>query len=458
MKKADVMKNRITLRQEQQAWYVTAFNQFEEQLNGDTNASIHTIRKDAIARFSQLGFPHLRQEEWRYTDITPLLQHRFHLSSGRTRISGIHIEDFLFEGLDTYRMAFVNGCYSEPLSTVDGLPPGLLIDPFERGMALHPELIENYFASIADYREEPFTALNTAFTSSGSIIRVRKNCQIQTPIHLLYLSSAEEGTYMMSPRNLLIAEENSEITLIESSYSLNNHVHFTNLVSEMILKENATVNYLSIQNEGKSSFRFNTVQVHQANHTRFRSLGIDLGGRLVRNNLKVVLDGEDGECELSGFSLSTGEQVIDNHTYVDHSRPGCRSNEMYKGILDGKSRGVFSGTVLVRPDAQKTQALYQNKNLLLSQDAVVNSKPQLKIFADDVRCSHGATIGQLDEEAVFYLQQRGIDRERAISLLRYAFAADVFNKIPLDPVRVKVDQLVLEKFNQAKGGDHEPGK
>jgi len=308
--------------------------------------------------------------------------------------------------------------------------------------------LENYLAKYANYKEETFTALNTAFTNDGVFISIPENLRVDNPIQILNISVKSDSNFISFPRNLIIAEKNSKVQIVESFYHLSPNTYFNNSVSEIVVKENAKVDYVKIQDESQKSFSISNTQVYQERDSVFSSVSIDLGGKLVRNNLNVHMDAENCETSLAGFYLVSSSQLIDNHTTVEHAKPHCQSNELYKGILDDHSKAVFSGTVHVLRDAQKTNAFQENKNLLLSEDAEVNSKPQLKIFADDVRCTHGATIGQLDEEAVFYLRQRGISEKNAYSMLHQAFAADVFNYINIDPVRVKVEQLVMEKFKQ----------
>ena len=427
-------------------WYLESFNTFEDQLNGEKNTPFHQIRKNAISKFSDIGFPSLRVEEWRYTDISSLLKHRFPL----TKTGAYHkldLNKYGFAGLETSLLVFVNGQFSEDLSKIQINFPGLIIDNLANVLNKNLPEVENYLSKYAQFNDETFTALNTAFATEGVFIFVPTNVEIDIPIHILNISDSKEP-FVSHPRHLIIAENNSNVKIVESFYGNSDLVYFNNPVSEVVLKENSFVNYTKIQNESEQAYLISNMFVHQERSSNFTANSIDLGGALVRNNLNVKLNDENCETNLYGFYMVNGTQLIDNHTNMDHAKPHCQSNELYKGILADKSKGVFSGAVHVRQNAQKTNAFQKNKNLLLSEDAEINSKPQLKIFADDVRCTHGATIGQLNDEAIFYLQQRGVKKENALSMLRYAFAADVFNNISIDSVRLKVDQLVMEKFNR----------
>jgi Fe-S cluster assembly protein SufD len=310
----------------------------------------------------------------------------------------------------------------------------------------NPDLIKTYLTRYASYREEPFIALNTAFAREGTFIFVPDNTILEEPIHVINISDPGQVTFQSHPRNLIIIGKNSQVSLVESLNHLSDNVYFQNSVSEVLVRENAIVDHIKIQDESKLSFRIATTQVQQEQSSVYHAFSIDLGGALVRNNLNIGLTGENAEANLFGFYLINGKQHLDNHTNIDHLVPNCNSNELYKGILDGKSRAVFSGTIFVEKNAQKTNAFQSNKNLLLSNEAEIDSKPQLKIFADDVKCSHGATIGQIDDQALFYLRQRGISLEDAHILLRQAFAVDVFEKIRIPAAKEYINDLVTERL------------
>jgi Fe-S cluster assembly protein SufD len=321
----------------------------------------------------------------------------------------------------------------------------MIVTNLEHGLQDYPKIVNKYLAKYSDYRQEPFTALNTAFAREGLFLHVPADLILEEPLHILHVSDPQNKPFQTHPRHLLVIEKNSQVKIIESHHSLSTGPLFHNSVAEIVLKEGSRLDLIKIQDDNLHSFR---TQVYQEKQSSLNSIHFDLGGAIVRNNLTVTLNGENCESNLFGFYLTTGNQLIDNHTTIEHLKPQCQSNELYKGILSGKSRGVFGGTIYVERDAQKTNAFQSNKNLLLSPDADVNSKPQLKIFADDVKCTHGATIGQLDEKAIFYLQQRGISAEQAQNLLRLAFASEVVDKIPLDDTRRFVQEMIENRLKK----------
>lgn len=429
-------------------WYVSNFNRFRDRLNGEKESFFFEIRQDAISRFSRLGFPNSQNEEWKYTNISPLLEHQFQLETKRPNFDNLNLNKFLIDGLTGNLLVFVNGIFAPELSNAGSNLSGLIIGNLSDLILEHPELAEKYLSKFSDYKNDAFTALNTAFALEGAAIIIPENTQMEKPIQILNISGMNKSNLVSFPRNLFLVGKNSNVQVVESSIHLSNNIYFNNTVSEIIIQENGAMDYYKIQDEDTKSYLISNTYVHQHKDSRFKSINIDLGGAIVRNNLNIKMAGENCETDLFGFYITTGSQLIDNNTNITHEKPNGTSKELYKGILDGKSKGVFSGTVLVERDAQKTSAFQGNKNLLLSADAEINSKPQLKILADDVRCTHGATIGQIDEEALFYLRQRGLSKKNALDLLHYAFAADVFKNISLNPVRDKVDRLVKNKFAQ----------
>lgn len=429
-------------------WYVANFRRFENSLNGETTAPFHTIRQEAIARFAELGFPTTRNEEWKYTSISPLLKRGFTPGEDFADISAQKLKKFAFKGLEENVVVLINGRYSGAFSTFRGDQEGILVEGMAAAFARHPRLISNYLAKYADYQQEPFVALNTAFTLDGVFISIPEGSVIEQPIHLLNISAPTGNNFFSNPRILVVAGKNSRVQIVETHDHLSEHSCFVNQVTEIVLEENALVDHVKIQDENLQTYHIANRQVHQEKGSNYSSVNIDLGGMLVRNNLNVRLNEENCEAHLIGFYLGKDNQHIDNHTFMDHAMPNCHSNELYKGILDDKSRGVFNGKILVRKDAQKTNAYQNNKSLLLSDFATMNAKPQLEIFADDVKCSHGATVGELDEEALFYLRTRGITLEKAQAILQYAFAGDVFSYIKIGAVREKLDEILHERLSK----------
>jgi Fe-S cluster assembly protein SufD len=339
-------------------------------------------------------------------------------------------------------LVFVNGRYSENLSSpgeLDGVKLGSLAEVLQ----MKPEIVQPHLGQYANLEEHAFNSLNTALMRDGAFVHVMKGKTAEKPIHLLFVSTAHAEPATSHPRNLIVAESQSQATIVESYVSVGPDVYLTNPVTEIILGDGAVLDHYKLQDESRRAFHVATMQYRQDRNSSLRSHSITLGGVLVRNNLTAVLDGEGAECTLNGLYLVMGEQHIDNHTRLEHAKPHCSSRELYKGILDDKSRGVFHGRILVHKGAQKTDSKQTNNNLLLSDEALINTKPQLEIYADDVKCTHGATIGQLDQDAIFYLRSRGIGEKAARSLLIYAFASEIVGRVKVEALRAKLDQFLL---------------
>ena len=427
-------------------WYLELFQKFEQNMNGGTSEPVHAIRREAIAQFDQLAFPTMRDEDWKYTDLRPLTQVNFGLLPG-AGITGAQIRKFLPKTGNDHLMVFLDGIFQEDISRGAVKAGQVVIQSLKQFRKENPEANELYFARNSKNENNSFTALNTAFHDDGVVVLAGKNAVFENPVHILYVSSMTDGKGMSSPRNLIVADVNSQIKLIETYASLGDNPHFTNAVTEIIVKANASVEHFCIQRENKASFHISSGYVVQESDSRYKSHGFNFGGKLVRKNIKANLDGQGIECILNGLYVGTEDQHIDNHTSIDHARPNCHSDELYKGILDDRAHGVFNGRIMVRPDAQKTNAIQSNNSVLLSDQASIDTKPQLEIFADDVRCTHGATIGQLDDDAYFYLRSRGIDKLTARKLLIYAFASDVIDRVEIEPVRAYLADLLAEKLH-----------
>jgi Fe-S cluster assembly protein SufD len=341
-------------------------------------------------------------------------------------------------------MVFVNGAFAEDLSSFAGLPDGVRVSSLARAIKSGSELAEHNLGTIARFDQHAFTALNTAFISDGALVELAPNAVIDKPIHLLFVS---DGDGVSHPRNLIVAGRHSQAVFVESYVSLRDGEYFTNAVTEMVLGDGSHIDHYKIQRESETAFHVGTVQVREARDSQLHSFSFATGGSLARTNIYTSLDGDAATCTLNGLYLTDGTQHIDNQTSIEHIAPNCPSHEVYKGVLDGRSHGVFNGKVYVHPEAQKTDGKQSNNNLLLSPSARVDTKPQLEIFADDVKCTHGATVGRLDEVAMFYLNSRGIGRDTARTLLTYAFAADVLETIELEPLRRELEKLVLARFS-----------
>jgi Fe-S cluster assembly protein SufD len=425
--------------------YLEAFER-HHQVPG-TPAWLKQLQQEAMNRFSELGFPSTRHEEWKYTNVAPIARQPFHIADSSPRgVSAKSLKSIRIPGLKGPRLVFIDGRFAEKFSSLGRLPKGVKIQNLAAAMNEDPEFIERHIARYVSFRENPFVSLNTALLQDGACILIGRNVTVRTPVHLLFLSSGEGEPGVSFPRNLIVAAEGSSLDLVEHYAGLNGGGYFTNAVTEIAQGENAVVNYYKIQEERRNAFHIATVQVRQSRSSRFSSHSISMGGALVRNDINAVLDGEGAECTLNGLYTLDGEQHEDNHTRIEHARPHCASHELYKGILDGNSTGVFNGKIYVHKDAQKTDAKQTNKNLLRSENASINTKPQLEIFADDVKCTHGATIGQLDEEAVFYLRARGIGEEEARNLLTCAFARDIIGRVKIEAIRMKLETDLMRRL------------
>jgi Fe-S cluster assembly protein SufD len=429
------------------AGYLSDFEQFEK--DGATGAAswVHQLRKAAIARFAELGFPTTRHEEWKYTAVAPIAKVPFtrvgHEGPAPLSWALEHLSFGLSEGA---RLVFVNGHYSREFSSLRALPDGVRVGSLAAALTADRERIEPHLAGHARYQDHAFVALNTAFIEDGAFLYVPPGKVVGDPIHLLFISTARGTATASHPRNLIVAGNNSQVPIVETYVGTEKAVYFTNAVTEIVVGENAAIDHYTLQRESAEAFHVATLQVHQARSSTFASHSIALGGALVRNDVNVVLDGEGSECTLNGLYMVTGQQHVDHHTRIDHARPHCLSRQLYKGVLDGKARGVFDGKIVVHPAAPKTDARQTNKNLLLSGDALIDTKPQLEINNNDVKCTHGSTIGRLDEDAIFYLRSRGIGLEAARSLLTYAFASEIINGIKVEPLRAKLDNLVATRL------------
>jgi len=424
--------------------YLSSFAQLQKELEGKQPPWLQQIRQAAISRFSDLGFPTSRQEEWKYTKVDPIRRTLFRPAAYEPNgLTTERLTGLTFCNLQCPRLVFLNGHYSAELSSLKGLPKTVQVKSVAGVLEQDPDLVKPHLTQHARYEDHPFVALNTALIQDGALVHVPKGEVIQEPIHLLFLSTAAEEAVAVHPRNLILVEGNSQVTIVESYIGLHQGVYFTNSVTEIVAAENTVVDHYKLHQESKKAFHIATLQVYQDRSSNVRTFNATLGGELTRNEVNVVLDGEGAECHLDGLYLISGTQHVDNHTRLEHAKPHCDSREIYKGILDEKATGVFHGRIVVRPGAQKTDSKQTNNNLLLSDGALINTKPQLEIYADDVKCTHGATIGQLDPDALFYLRSRGIDRTTARSLLIYAFASQVVNRIKVDLVRTELDDYLF---------------
>ncbi len=407
---------------------------------------LREARRAAMERFAELGFPTRRMEEWRFTSVAPIAETVFAPPEGPSPLRMETVRPWTFP--ESHRLVFVDGFLAEGLSDLAGLPPGVTVGGLDDAFDGAPEVVDAHLARHASFQDHAFVALNTALFTGGAFVHVPRGVAVARPVHLLFLSSAPALPAVTYPRVLVVAEEAAQLTVVESYVGLGRGAYFTCPVTEIVVGEGAVVSHVKVQREGRGAYHVATQQLHQGRSGSFGSHSISLGGRLVRNDVNADLAGEGGSTVLNGLYLAEDEQHVDTHMRVEHMVPRCESHELYKGILDGRSSAVFNGLIRVRPGAQKTNAKQSNRNLLLSREAVANSNPQLEIFADDVKCTHGSTVGQLDDDAIFYLRSRGISREAATSILTYAFASEVVGRIPVAPVRESLERVLFERLPQ----------
>jgi Fe-S cluster assembly protein SufD len=411
--------------------------EYREQRADREPGWVGRIRRTGMERFREAGFPTVREEAWKYTNVAPFVKIPYQ-AAPRERETFARSPLPLPAGAGA-QIVVVNGRYAPELSSVGLLTGGLEVASLADAIATRPDVIEARLATIA--RDgNAFADLNSAFLEDGVFVRIPASTAVAEPIHLVFLSEPVFGPTVSHPRNLVIAEAGSQAAIVETFLGTAGEPYFTNTVTEIVLEDGAILDFSKLEREGDAAFHVATTAVSVGRNANFTSHSISLGGALARNDLNVRLDAEGADCTLNGLFLGNGRQLLDNHTLIDHARPHGTSRELYKGILDGKSRGIFHGKIIVRPDAQKTDAMQTNKNLLLSREALVNSEPALEIFADDVKCRHGSTIGQLDAAAMFYLRSRGIGEDEARSLLVYAFASDVASRIRVAPLRELVER------------------
>jgi len=413
------------------------------------SAWLAKLRRSAIERFSELGFPTTREEDWKYTSVDPIAKLDFDLP----RRNGVKIatQDLLslsFADGARNRLVFIDGIYSAEHSTTTDLPPAMRVQSLAELLTQDPDLVAPWLGRYAGFYARSFVALNTAFMEDGAVVLVPKGCRLEEPVHVVFVSTGVNRPVVLHPRNLIVCAEGSEVKIIEAYTGLGNGVYFVNPVTEIAAAAESVIDHYRLQREGERAFHVGAISARLERAATLMSHNLTLGGALVRNDVCAILGGQGAECNLDGLYLTGDEQHIDNHTEIDHEQPRASSRELYKGILRGRARGVFNGKILVREAAQKSDARQINKNLLLSKDAVVNSKPQLEIHADDVKCSHGSTIGQLDRDALFYLRSRGIGADDSRSLLSYAFAAEILNRVKVVSLRARLEEYLLTQFGR----------
>lgn len=428
---------------------ISSFIAFEDNIN--VNDPVHDIRSEAIKNFELKGFPSRREEAWKYTSLNNLQKVDFSVFPKQEKtLEYKDIKKYFLHEIDTYKIVFVDGIYSSYLSetTHDGVDVCLMSSALTKPM--YRQIIELYFNKVAN-TEESLTSLNTAFSKEGAYIYIPKNKAPRKPIQILHLATGNEASLMLQPRNLIIAEENAELQVIERHQSLTSNEVFTNSVTEIFAAKDARVDYYKVQNDNENASLVDNTYIDQKERSVVRVHTFSFGGKLTRNNLNFYQNGEHIDSTMKGVTLLDGKQHVDHYTLVHHAQPNCESHQDYKGIFDGRSTGVFNGKILVDKIAQKTDAFQQNNNVLISDTATINTKPQLEIFADDVKCSHGCTIGQLDEDALFYLQSRGIPKKEAGALLMYAFANNVLESVRIPELKTRITRIIANKLGVQLG-------
>jgi Fe-S cluster assembly protein SufD len=423
------------------------FGEFELGLNGASKLPFHQKRREAIATFEKLGFPTIRHEEWKYSNVAQLIKQDFAFKLA-TDFGKTEVETMAIPNLEGNILYFINGVYDASLSTIVSPATELLILPFSEAAAQQPELLNTHFAQNTNNDNEAFTALNTAFANDGVVIHVPDNKVVTESIILRFISDARTTKVASQPRNLIVVGKNSEVKIAEAYRTLGTQTSFTNTVTEIVVNQNANVQHYKVQNETDAAYHIGTTQVRQLDNSHFYSVTVTLNGGFVRNNLNIRIDGQHCEAFMYGLYFPNGKQHVDNHTLADHAQPNSYSNELYKGILTDKATGVFNGKIFVREDAQKTNAYQSCRNIILSDDASMNTKPQLEIYADDVKCSHGTTTGKFNDEALFYMQSRGIPKAEAMSLLMFAFCEDVISQIKIEAIREYLSAIIAHKLGQ----------
>ena len=429
---------------------LSSYVAFENGVN--INSDVHGIRTKALKEFETLGFPTKKLEAWKYTSLNSVLKEDYSVFPQKENtIEFKDVKKYFIHDIDSYKIIFIDGKYSSFLSetTHDGIDVCLLSSAFTN--AKHKPIIENYFNKTA--KQDNMTALNTAFASEGAFINIPKNTEVVKPIQIINFATGNATATLLQPRNLVVVGENSHVQIIERHQSLTENAVLTNVVTEISAEKRAHVDYYKIQNDNSSASLIDNMFVAQERDTICSVHTFSFGGKIVRNNLNFYQNGEYVDSILKGITILEDKQHVDHHTLVHHLVPNCESHQDYKGIYDDKSTGVFNGKVVVEKEAQKTNAYQQNNNVLISDKATMNAKPQLEIFADDVKCSHGCTIGQLDDQALFYMQQRGIPKKEAKALLMYAFANTVLESVRIPELKSRINKLIAKKLNVDLGFD-----
>jgi Fe-S cluster assembly protein SufD len=394
---------------------------------------LQDLRDRGASRFTALGFPTVRDEEWRFTNVSPIASTEFTIAPPAV-VTADDLATVPYAEVPL-RLVVINGRFSAELSQLNGLPKGVRAGSLGAAVTSHADVVSRYLGQLADFNTRAFVALNTALTTDGAYIYIPDGVVLEQALEILYVTAPGDASQMSQARTLIVAGERTQSRIIETYAAVGNGVYFTNGVTEIFAGEGAILDHYKVQQESFDAFHVASLHVNTQRGATFSSHSFSLGGKLVRNEVGATLDGEGAEVTLNGLYLADGDRLVDNHTEIDHARAHCPSHEVYKGILGGKARAIFNGKIIVRPDAQKTNAKQTNRALLLSDEASINTKPQLEIFADDVKCTHGAAIGQLDDDAIFYLRARGLTYFEARDMLIHAFAGEILDRVQVEPLK-----------------------
>lgn len=425
--------------------YLKDLLQGQSQLSASPLERLNQLRSNAVNRVNALNLPTKNDEEWRFTDISPLTKVSFQPVRVASPLQSSDVEHFYLTETVT-RLVFIDGIYAPHLSTQiaeTSKNSGVVVSSLAAASSEDLAAIESHLGYHTELQDNIFAALNTAFLHEGALIIVPRNISVETPVHLLFIATQKEVS--SHPRCLLIAEPGSTVTVIEDYVTLQEETYVTNTVAEFVLADSAHVNHIRIQRDSKEAFHMANCSVSLARESRYQSVSVALGARISRYNLNVLLQGEGAECTADGLALISNRQLADTHACIDHIKPHCTSHQLHKCIIDDAAHAVFNGKIIVRPGAQLTNSTQSNRNLLLTSKARIDTKPQLEIFADDVKCAHGATVGQLDNEEIFYLKSRGLSEVTARNLLTYAFGAEVIERIPIASLKFRLEQAVHEQ-------------
>lgn len=428
-------------------WYLKNFNKFEENFRSNV---FKNFRKDASINFETSQFPTKKNEEWKYTNVAPILNHEFLPSPLiNEKPKSLKINNYVISNLDVHLLVFVNGIFNSSLSNIGNLSRNIIFD------SLYNQSINNseFISKIINTEQSSlnsFNYLNHLFTHDGFVIYIPKNQIIEKPIHILNISQQGSSKPLVQLRNFIVAESNTQANIISEFISDGSSQYFTNILTDIFIEENSNISFYKLQNESNSAYHIDKTEIIQKTSSIFNHFSLSFGGEITRNDIVAKLDGENIESHLYGLYLGNEEQHIDNHTFINHAKPNSMSNELYKGILDDKAHGVFSGKILVNQIAQKTNAYQSNKSVLLSDAASIDTKPQLEIYADDVKCSHGATVGKLDEQAYFYIRSRGVSAETARSMLIRAFVDDVVSEVKIDQLKDKINHTIFQHLHRVE--------